>query len=165
LASIHLDRGGSDLWQECVKLGLPMAPEVKSGGDVYSVIAHTLLQKLKDRTLHLYDADAQLLNDLRNLNIQVTLRGDVQLKNPRTREGGHGDLGMSFLYALYGSTLLIAGGGFFGSLHGRIGIGARGPVAAIPQEVWLQRESESMRPGETHCRTDAEASPHEQWWR
>jgi hypothetical protein len=166
LTAIHLDRGGSDLWQECCKLGLPMAPEIRSGGPVYSVIAHTLLQKLKDRTLHLYDAEGgQLLNDLRALEIDSKLSGDVQLKNPRTREGGHSDLGMSFLYALYGPTLLIAEGGFFGSLEGRIAIGPRGPVAAIPQDAWLSREPDIMRPGETHFRTDAEAGPHEQWWR
>jgi hypothetical protein len=162
LQSIFADPWQAEqLCQNLQRLGLPVEP-IPQTVQTLTEMATALIEKFTDRSVHLYN-EPRLLTELRQLRL-LDRPGGFRLDSPRGASG-HGDCASAFLLALLSAKRLAGSGGFCGSLEGRIGIGPRSPVAGIPEGAWLQRESDNMRPGETHCRTDAEAGPHEQWWR
>jgi hypothetical protein len=164
LAAVYCDPWQCEqMIQSLSRRGLPVEG-IPQTTTTLGEMATVLLEKFADRTIHLFEHD-HLLADLRRLRL-IDRPGGYRLDSPRG-PAGHGDAATAFLLALLAGKRLLGdpNAGYYGSLQNKIGIGPRSPVAEIPQDAWLSREPDIMRPGETHFRTDVEAGQHEQWWR
>ena len=81
--------------------------EVSFTGGNLETMAREVLSGFRECRVELYD-HSQLLSDLRNLSIVESSRG-YRLESPRSKTGGHGDVGTAFCLALLAAKRLRVG--------------------------------------------------------
>jgi hypothetical protein len=138
LQSIYIDPWQAEaLAQNLERRGLPvqLVPQTMQ---TLTEAATTLIEGFSDRRIHLFN-DARLVSELKQLRL-VDRVGGYRLDSPRGASG-HGDCASSFVLALLAAKRLMGGGGYAGSLEGKLGVSGRGVIASLPPEIWAGASS------------------------